>query len=249
MTQPHDVLATRAKIGVIMPAINSIMQPELEALRPPGVTNQVTRYAMPAVEIQTEEDFDAMVETMLTSVEAAIAMLSVVHCHHVIVSLPSFVMPGNDAALEDVRGMVARHMDCDVTFQSDALLQALEVLGIKRVGLLCPFLSDVAQRAVLSLAGHGITVAKAKALQLHEVIKYARVSEGNIHQAAKALDGDEVEGFIQLGSNLSTAFCAEAVEARHGKPFISSNTAAYWAALRHIGIKDHVPGYGVLMRT
>ena len=249
MTQPHDVLATRAKIGVIMPAINSIMQPELEALRPPGVTNQVTRYAMPTVNIQTEEDFDAMVTAMLTNVEAAIEMLSPVHCHHVIVSLPSFVMPGNEATLEEVKTMVARHMDCDVTFQSDALLAALATLGLSRVGLLCPFLSDVAQRAVLSLAEHGITVVRARALQLHEVARYARVSEGNVYQAAETLNGDDLEGFIQLGSNLSTALCAETLESRHGKPFISSNTAAYWAALRHIGINDRVPGYGVLMRS
>ena len=34
-----DALATRAKIAVIVPATNTVVQPEMEAMRPNGVTN------------------------------------------------------------------------------------------------------------------------------------------------------------------------------------------------------------------
>lgn len=42
-----DALATRAKIAVIVPATNTVVQPEMEAMRPNGVTNHVSRMLLP----------------------------------------------------------------------------------------------------------------------------------------------------------------------------------------------------------
>ena len=39
-----DTLASRALIGVMTPAMNTVVQPELELLRPAGVTNQMQAF-------------------------------------------------------------------------------------------------------------------------------------------------------------------------------------------------------------
>jgi len=41
-----DTLAHRAVIGVMTPAMNTVVQPELELLRPGGVTNQMQRFRL-----------------------------------------------------------------------------------------------------------------------------------------------------------------------------------------------------------
>ena len=41
-----DTLAPRAVIGVMTPAMNTVVQPELELLRPDGVTNQMQRFRL-----------------------------------------------------------------------------------------------------------------------------------------------------------------------------------------------------------
>ena len=41
-----DTLAPRAIIGVMTPAMNTVVQPELELLRPAGVTNQMQRFRL-----------------------------------------------------------------------------------------------------------------------------------------------------------------------------------------------------------
>jgi len=46
-TPSLDSLATRAKVAVVVPATNTIVQPEMEAMRPAGVTNHVTRMRLP----------------------------------------------------------------------------------------------------------------------------------------------------------------------------------------------------------
>ena len=41
-----DTLAPRALIGVMTPAMNTVVQPELELLRPEGVSNQMQRFRL-----------------------------------------------------------------------------------------------------------------------------------------------------------------------------------------------------------
>ena len=41
-----DTLAPRAIIGVMTPAMNTVVQPELELLRPDGVTNQMQPFGL-----------------------------------------------------------------------------------------------------------------------------------------------------------------------------------------------------------
>ena len=39
----RDALGHRAKVGILVPATNTIVEPELAAMQPPGVTNHVSR--------------------------------------------------------------------------------------------------------------------------------------------------------------------------------------------------------------
>lgn len=48
----------------------------------------------------------------------------------------------------------------------------------------------------------------------------------------------------------TTFHCLDAIaeiEARHGKPVITSNQAGAWFALRQLGINDPIPGHGRLL--
>ena len=63
----------------------------------------------------------------------------------------------------------------------------------------------------------------------------------------RALDGDDVDAIIQVGTNVSNIRLAAAAELWLGKPVIAINTATYWHALRANGITDRRPGFGRLM--
>jgi maleate isomerase len=62
-----------------------------------------------------------------------------------------------------------------------------------------------------------------------------------------ALDGDDVDAIVQVGTNLSMVRLAAAAELWLGKPVIAINTATYWHALRQNGITDRVQGFGRLL--
>ncbi|MEN9768916.1 MAG: hypothetical protein RLZZ180_546, partial [Pseudomonadota bacterium] len=49
-----------------------------------------------------------------------------------------------------------------------------------------------------------------------------------------------------VGTNLPVSAMTPAIEHRLGKPLIGVNVATYWLALRRLGIKDPLPGMGLL---
>ena len=65
--------------------------------------------------------------------------------------------------------------------------------------------------------------------------------------AIAAVDGPTVDAIVQVGTNLPAARVAGAAEFWLGKPVVALNTATYWHALRQLGIKDKVQGFGRLL--
>ena len=77
----------------------------------------------------------------------------------------------------------------------------------------------------------------------------AAVPAGVVRDSFRALDGDDVDAIVQVGTNLSAVAVAAAAEAWLGKPVLAINVATYWHALRQAGITDGVAGYGRLLET
>ena len=52
-----DSLGYRKYFGVVIPSVNTAAQPEFEAMRPPGITNQTARIHTPAIPLVDEVSF------------------------------------------------------------------------------------------------------------------------------------------------------------------------------------------------
>ena len=59
-----DALAPRFKFGVLAPATNTVVQPEFDALRPKGVSNQMARVVIPDTPVGTESEFELLRRTL-----------------------------------------------------------------------------------------------------------------------------------------------------------------------------------------
>jgi maleate isomerase len=70
------------------------------------------------------------------------------------------------------------------------------------------------------------------------------VPEATIRAELRALDGDDIDALVQVGTNLAgAAVCAEA-ERWLAKPAIAINTVSAWSAVRQAGITDRLFGRG-----
>lgn len=68
-----------------------------------------------------------------------------------------------------------------------------------------------------------------------------------LRDALRELDGDDIDGLIQVGTNLAMARLTGEAEVWLGKPVVAINTAIYWHALRQSDIADRQSGFGALL--
>jgi maleate isomerase len=74
----------------------------------------------------------------------------------------------------------------------------------------------------------------------------ARFTADQIMQGFDAANHPKADALIHVGTNLPVSAMTPAIEHRLGKPLIGVNVATYWLALRRLGIKDPLPGMGLL---
>lgn len=241
-------LGYRRVLGIVVPSLNTIMQPECEAMRPAGVTNQVARFLARDVSIAGDSDFSTMMRHMVEGVAGAVEQIATCRPDHIVVGLSTDSCIDADTMTAAIRSSLSERVDCGVTMSTEACVEALESIGAKRVVLVSPYTVQAAARADDYFRGRGFEVATHHALNCRHPLGYAEVTEDAITQALSAQHEDGIDAYLQLGTNLSTAFMAEAFERETGKPLISVNTASYWSALRASGIPDRVAGFGRLLR-
>src|SRR5579871_5096171 len=87
-----DRLGYRRKIGMLVPAFNATLQPELEAMRPEGVTHHVARIEISDGPLLSDEDQSRLVTRVMPGVPAALRQVIPVGPDIIVhgISIPTF---------------------------------------------------------------------------------------------------------------------------------------------------------------
>ena len=241
----RSALAPRANIGVLVPGRNTTVEPELNDMRPPGVTNHAARMsfagAPPGFDPTTAKvgqfDFDihGAIDRM-TSVRPDLVLLG--HSHD------SFM--GGVAGGKQMQDELTAHAGVPVVVPSLAFVAAIGALGVRDVSILTPYLSADDGMVAAFFEDAGCRVRRVKGLQYDTAYAIAATAPARVRDILIGLDGDDVDAVLQVGTNLPAARVAATAEFWLGKPVLSVNVVSYWFALRQLGIADQRPGFGVL---
>jgi maleate isomerase len=246
-TTSIDALATRAKIAVIVPATNTIVQPEMEAMRPAGVTNHVSRMLLPVRPYDDMQAYRQALDTEKGNLEEALNLVlpcephAVAHGH----SIHSF--RGDRARALAEQDRLEQLAGIPFVTPSMAVLAGLEAMGNpKRIAVLTPYWPPADALIQEFFVACGYDVLASHGLKAKGPISVAQFTPDQIMAGFQALNIDGVEAFVHVGTNLPVSALTPAIEAEFGKPLIGVNVATYWLALRRLGIQDPLPGFGVL---
>ena len=119
--------------------------------------------------------------------------------------------------------------------------------GVKTVSFVSPYYPVANTEVRRFLEESGFSVKRDKPLQCKRWTDIAKVSPNDLRPVLDALDGDDVDAIVQVGTNLSMVDLAVEYENQRSKPVIAINTATYWHGLRACGIVDKIPGCGRLL--
>lgn len=126
------------------------------------------------------------------------------------------------------------------------LLRALETLGLSRIALLTPYLPETAALVSDHLTGHGIEIVSRHAMGYADDRDMARLMPGEIIEGVLAADHPDAEALFLSCTALPAVPLIAELEARLGKPVLSSNQVVFWATLDIARIPGDRPGPGRL---
>jgi maleate isomerase len=244
----RDQLAYRRKFGVLGPSTNTVVQPDFDDLRVPGVTNHYSRIVVNDAQAVSNETFMAGAWEISDNTIDAVKGVLTCRPDYLVMGMSAVTFFGGAEGARKWRENVEAVSGLGVSTGSEAVAAALVAYGgIRRVAFFSPYYPTANAEVRAFLYDHGYETVRDIPLQCPSWTSIAEVSERRIIDTFKALDGDDVDAIIQMGTNVSAMRAAAAAELWLGKPVIAINTATYWHALRANGIADRLPGYGRLM--
>ncbi len=231
------------RIGLVVPANNGVLEPELWSVLPEGVALYATRILArgeltPAAVHAMEENVDRAVDEL-----AATGVDVIVYADMV----TTFIMePGWN---ESRTGEIAARTGCACISAWTALRDALAHLGVARFALGTPYPAAIHALAPPFFAKRGFEVCDEATLDIRQMADVPRVDAGRLRNLVAGLDVADADAVVLLATDLPTFASLENLAAMTGQPMLSSNQTILWSALRTIGNDAALESLGPLFRT
>jgi maleate cis-trans isomerase len=214
----------RARVGLIIPSSNTFCEPQFNHFAPPGLDIHVTRariagkWKRPLPEMADEI---AMAAKLLSDCAPD---LIVFHCTETSMTQG----PQGEGRILDII--------CDATgiaamATSQLVLEALQMLGMKKVVLLTPYESN--ENIINYLHAAGIHVVSEVAMAI-EPGHFGRVSPQQWTELAKKHDSSDADGIFLSCTNTTQIAAIADIEQLLGKPAVNSNQAVLWGCVRKL---------------
>jgi maleate isomerase len=241
------------RIGQIVPSSNTTMETEIPAMltarqliRPERFTFHSSRMRMKTVNKDELAAMDA--ESDRCALELSDARVDVLGyaCLVAIMSMGHGYHRASEARLrERTRDNGA---DAPVVTSAGALVDALKVIGAKRVCLVAPYMKPLTEMVVDYIRNEGYDVAEWRALEIPDNLEVGRHDPSRLPAIVTGMNTRDVDAIVLSACvQMPSLEAVSKVEAMTGKPVITAAIATTYAMLKALEIDPVVPGAGALL--
>jgi maleate isomerase len=233
-------MSWRAKLGVLVPSGNTVLEPDIYRMAPQGVSAHFSR-------VINVEDTPEELGAMINYVPKCCLELSHGRMDVYGFGCTGGSLMGGMGYDQKIIKIMEEKTGKPATTTSSAVLKAFGEMGIARVSIVTPYEEWLNEKQKKFFASNGIEVMDMKGLGIRDADGIANVSPGMIYRLAREVDRPESQGLFVSCTNMRAAEVLESIETDLGKPAISSNQATLWAMLKLAGIKGSISGFGSLL--
>ncbi|WP_305985576.1 hypothetical protein [Roseibium sp. MMSF_3544] len=236
------------KIGVLVPFTNCNLEPDLQLMRPAGVTFHFAR--MGGYDVDEIPGSAQMAGLGSSDISETLHLISGVRPAAILYGCTSATLTHGSAFDRDLSARIADRSGALSITAAGALVASLRELGATKVGFASPYLGEINDQAVSFLAGNDIeTVQRADIGRALGNYGQGELLPGEVSDLALKADGPGVEAIVLSCTDMRSVEVIEDVEAATGKPVVTSNQAMVYSLCRLLGLKVPAGAPGRLFNT
>jgi maleate cis-trans isomerase len=210
----------------MIPTNNTVIEPEISALAPNGVTFHVTRM----VSSRTGQGSVEGLFNLVNSVDRAAEELSITGVEAVVYGCLSTSFAVADWEEEFPR-KVARWTSVPAITAFGATCAALHRQEVSKVALLCPYGSELQEKAFPAFSRAGFEIVTLTSLDVTGLRDVCNVSPELVYRTARQMNIKNADALCILATDLPTVPVLPVLEQDLNLPVVSTNQALLWAAL------------------
>ena len=228
------------RFGLLLPSSNTTQEPEFIQVLPASVSLHCARLTLSQIDPESTIKIVAELETETRKLNDARVDAVVLSA-----TAPSTRMgKGYD---QEICQRIEKACGKPATTAATAMLQAFNVLNIKKIVLAAPWSASTNQTVAHFIEASGVQVLHQAAMGIVSNIEVGDLDAQTAYDLGRQADRPEAEAIFLACGNWMTMDIIEALERDTGKPVLSTNSCALWAMLNILGGHAAVPGYGTLL--
>jgi maleate isomerase len=215
----------RARIGLIIPSVNRMTEPQFNHYAPEGLGIHVARGRVAGEPSRTVAELTDEIAHAAGTLADAHPDLIVFHCTH------TSMKEGADGEARIIN-LIRRTTGIEALSTSSLVNDALQALGLRKLVLLSPYQSNASIIAYLAAAG--FTVVSDVALKCASAAEFEEITPQRWAELARENDRPEADGIFLSCTNTTQLEAVAAIEEALGKPVVNSNQAVLWGCLKRL---------------
>ena len=236
-------MSGQIRLGVIVPSVNSVVEAWYPRVMPEAVSVHFARMLMPA-----GTSPERIIEMDRTDGRHAIEQLASCRPHAIAYGCTASSIVQGHAFDAHLREEIRHIAGCPGTSATNSIFAACEKLGMKRVTAISPYAAEVDAAEHRFFAEGGIATIAGACLGITDGFRLAEPTPEQILDFALGAWDPASDGMIIACLNFRSHPIIDELEARIGKPVITSTQATLWHVLRLAGVDAPISGYGRLLR-
>jgi maleate isomerase len=224
-----------ARVGLIIPSSNRMVEQEMARFFPAGVTPHVARLRMTG-------PHHVALEALLPRIEEAARTLIDAKCDVVVFHCTATSMEDGMAGEARVLAALTRAGAPHATTTATAIRCAFAALGARRIVLVTPYDAETTAAEADFLRANGCEVLGAVGCALAGSDAYCATPAAFWRDQIAAAVQPEAEAYLLSCANIAALGIIEALERQLDRPVVTSNQAVIWNALTRLGSGGVGPG-------
>jgi maleate isomerase len=217
-----------ARVGLIIPSSNRMVEQEMVPAFPDGVQAYVTRLRMTGANHLAFAELLPRIEEATRALVDARSDVVAFHC-------TANSMEGGVAGEKEILATLARAGAPHGTTTITAIRWALDAFGAKRIVLITPYSAETTEHEAQFLRACGYEVLVAKGFALAGSDAYCATPPEFWRDRTIEAERADADAYLISCANISVFEVLPALEVRLGRPIITSNQAVIWHTLHWIG--------------